>query len=156
MKRIWTKLGVIVMLLAIAAALIVIGFTREYAVPASGLLELTAFPSADEVVVTGILLSSDARIARVTTTRYADVVLVRVYTQRITDDDDPKTVRGNFAVAIPRRSGMTAIAVGERAHTVTVGRLFGIPIRMPWIPENEGASLIVWPYNERELTRSHH
>lgn len=153
MKRL-QKAAFTVVITALVSVIVAVGFSREYAVTAPGLLDLKAAANDREIVVTGILLGSGGRITRTTTTRYGDVLLVRVYATAIEEDASPAIVRGTFAAVIPRDPRITSIVVGERSDTITIGRLYGLPIRIPRLPRRESAGSMVWPRNERELRNS--
>lgn len=148
-------LGASVASFGLAAFVVVRGFTREYAVPAPGLLDLKATVSGGAVIVTGVLLGSGGRVTHTTATRYGDTTLVRVYATAIRDSDDPRTVRGNFAAVIPKSRAMRSVMVGERSGSVTVGHLYGFPIRIPRLPQRASVGVTVWPENEREKHRRH-
>lgn len=128
-----------------AAALIVgFGFRREYVMRSGDLLDLRAVSRHNGVVVTGSLLASGARITRVTNARYGDAVLVRIYAAGIEGKDDPRETRGSFAAFIDRDPRLTEISVGDHSRWLTIGSVYGVPIRIPRLRRDSSVSRVVW------------
>jgi hypothetical protein len=133
-------------LLSVATLVVVVAFSfkREYVLPATGLLELSAAENSGVVVVSGAIRSSGAKITRITTTRFDDYVLVRVYADAIRSSDDPKDCAGTFIIPVALSPEMSAIKVGESPRSVTVGQVFGVPIRVPRFRRHPSAVRVVW------------
>jgi hypothetical protein len=120
------------------------GFRREYVPSAGSLLNLRASEQGSTIIVSGGLLASGAKITRLTTSRYGDVILIRVYAAAIEADDDPRTTHGTFAVRISREPTIRAIKVGDGDRMLTVGNLYGAPIRLPRSGRDDTANEVVW------------
>ncbi|SRR5258707_10740953 len=139
------KLRITLFLVLISTAAIVItSFKRVYVFPADGLLELTAVPSSTGVTVSGALKSSGAKIVKITTTRDGDEALVRIYGDAISPTDNPKCCPGTFSTSVATAGGLRDIGVGDSTRFITVGTLFGIPLRAPRWSKSDAACRIVW------------
>ncbi|HEY0140869.1 MAG TPA: hypothetical protein VGF48_08230 [Thermoanaerobaculia bacterium] len=117
------------------------GFRRQYVVPAAGLLDVTTRATPQEVIVSGVLLSSMARVTKTTFAPYKDGVLVRVYVDLIRPGDDSDQVMRSFSARVPRSSS-GVIYVGDDQAWETVGQLYGLAVRVP--REKEWAAKAVW------------
>jgi hypothetical protein len=133
--------------LAVLAAFSWIGFRREYVVPASGLLDITAVAGSRHIVVSGVLLSSMSYVRKTTTEPYRDGVIVRVYVGLIPTTGNLDKLTRTFATSVPRSRDTRVIYVGDGQQWETVGRLYGAAVRMP--RDENAAAKIVWRENER-------
>lgn len=127
-----------------AALFVITGFEREYVMRSGDLLNLHATPRHDGIVITGSLLASGAKIARLTRTCHGSVVLLRVYAAPIEEKDDPRVVRRSFAALIPRDPNLMEIMVGDDSRWLTFGRVHGIPIRVFRPHREDSVSEVVW------------
>lgn len=134
-----TSLVVAALLLAIGS-----GFKREYALPAYALLDLKASRSADAIIVTGALRGSSAKVVRTTATHGSGDVLIRVYAHAIKATDDPRSTVGTFTAVVPLGPSVHAVLVGDGRRFLTVGRLWGLPIRLPRLHADESAVRLIW------------
>jgi hypothetical protein len=135
-----------------AAAIVIcaVSFKREYVVPSDGLLAVRARERGTQVIVTGALKSSGAKITKTTLTRHRGDVLVRVYAAGIGPTDKPQDCVGTFSVAIPRTSDVHVISVGESAGWMTVGEIFQfLPVRLPRLRNEPSAVTVVWAADAR-------
>lgn len=132
----------IVGVVGLLAAGIWASFKRDYVVPAPGLLDVTTRGTAQEVVVSGVLLSSTAHVTRTSTGPYKEGVIVRVHVDLIRPNDDLDRLTRTFSATVPRSSRTRVIYLGDGQEWETVGRLFGMPLRVP--RRKDWAAKIVW------------
>jgi hypothetical protein len=130
--------------LLIIAIIGVVCFKREYVIPGDGLVGVAASRVDNIVKVSGSIQSSGAKIVKTTTARNGDAILLRVYADRIRENDDPKECFGSFAIVIPLETGINSIQAGESPRVLTIGRLWGMPIRLPRLHRNTAAARLVW------------
>ena len=133
--------------LGVLAVFVWAGFKRQYVIPASGLLDVTATAMPRQVLVSGVLLSSMAHVTRTTTEPYKEGVIVRVYVDLIRPGDDLDKLTRSFSTAVPRSQETRVIYIGDGQEWETIGQLYGVPVRVPH--RKEWAAKVVW----RETTR---
>ena len=131
--------------LGVLAAVFWIGFRREYVVPARGLLDVTAVTGSRQIVVSGVLLSSMAYVRKTTVEPYRDGVIVRVYVDVIPSTGDLHGLTRTFAASLPRTHDTTVIYVGDGQEWETVGRLYGVALRIP--RHKDEAAKVIWREN---------
>jgi hypothetical protein len=134
----------ITVVVIVLIAIVVTAFKRKYVLPSSGLVGLQAHTENNRVIVSGSILPSGAKITKTTLERNHGAALVRVYVAGIEPTDRPEDCRGAFAVVVPLTEDITAVAAGESSRWLTVGEVFGIPVRIPKWPINHTANRVLW------------
>ncbi len=118
-------------------------FRREHVLSHDGLVGLKATRHTDVVFVSGSILPSGARIEKITTTRSDGDVLIRVYTARI-DAGESQHSSGRFNVSVHVGGGIRSIRIGESSNVITLGRMFGIPVRVPRASRTPSTERVLW------------
>jgi len=142
MSRTVAKYSIAAGVLGVIAIVIWAGFKREYVIPASGLLDVKTGTTPGEVVVSGVLLSSMSHVTKTTAEPYRDGVIVRVYVDLIGPDDDLNRLKRAFSCVVPRSKSIKVIYLGDSQEWETVGKLYGVPVRVP--RHKEWAAKVVW------------
>jgi hypothetical protein len=131
--------------LAVVLAVGVLGFRREYVLPAYSLIGTSATAGTSAVIVSGSLYPSGAKVSKVTTSDSDGRVLIRVYAAAIGESDSART-SGVFRVVIPLNGQLHEIAIGDGARFMTVGSFCGWPIRVPRLHAKASAYAVVWQH----------
>lgn len=120
------------------------GFHREYVLPADGLVGVRAEQRGNTLLVTGSIFASGARVKKVTTTSSDGDVLIRVYVDRVTPESVGDAT-GKFQLSLPLHPDTRSVRIGENSRFITVGRLVGVPLRVPRIPSTPVTDRVLWP-----------
>ncbi len=137
------------LVLASAASLLTIviacglAFKQEYAVPRSGLIDVSATMQGNYVVVTGGLLASGAKVTGTTVTVKRESALIRVSAEPLSDFDKPGKPSRTFRAVVPI-AGITEISIGDDASWRTLGRIGSIRIAIPRLSADEHVNRVVW------------
>jgi hypothetical protein len=135
-------------LLVLAGCVVVLmvyrSFEREYVMVSDGLVGVTAVRRSNSVVVSGAIRASSAKVTRTTVARYGEMCLIRVYAAAIEPQDDPKATKGTFRVVVPLGPNVKAITVGDAPRSITIGRAFGFPVRVPRLTRTTSPDRVVW------------
>lgn len=132
--------------LAVVVSAILVGvfaFRRAYVASASHLIDVRVSRRGDSIRIDGFIFDSGMRVSHSTQQRVGSSILVRIYIAPILDSDGVSIRRGAFHALVVIPEAVTSVAVGESPRFVTLGHIFGVPIRVPR-PFREAASMTIW------------